>query len=227
MEAAYNLYPVYINFTGKPCLVVGGGKVAWRKTQRLLRAGARVRIVSPKAIEPIEKLSEDGKLVWKKKPYVTEDLEGAFFVLAASNIRELNQRVAAEARFRGILANMADGVPGGDVFLPASLASKNLRVAVSSSGKCPAFAKALRDVLREWLCPGFPLALEVLTALREAKLMCGVEQKKFVVEPSLAVMLAKLLERGRIQEAKETLEKSYPELLHAIPPALERVTWQA
>jgi len=142
--------------------------------------------------------------------------------VAASNIKELNQRVAAEARSRGILVNTAEVASGGDVFLPVSLAFKNLRVAVSSSGKCPAFAKALAEVLGAWLGRGFPLALEVLTALREAHLRSGVGQERFVVEPSLAVTLSELLAQGSTHEARGILEKAYPNLLHVIPAALGR-----
>jgi precorrin-2 dehydrogenase/sirohydrochlorin ferrochelatase len=222
MEEAYDLYPVYLDCRAKACLVVGGGNVAGRKVQGLLRAGARVCVVSPEAVEPIKELSGVGRLVWAKRPYTAEDLEGVFFVVAASNIKELNQRVAAEARSRGILVNTAEGASGGDVFLPVSLAFKNLRVAVSSSGKCPAFAKALADVLGAWLGRGFPLALEVLTALREAHLRSGVGQERFVVEPSLAVTLSELLAQGCTHEARGILEKAYPHLLLMIPAALGR-----
>ena len=39
--------PLYLDLKQRPCLVVGGGEVARRKIELLLRAGATVYIVAP------------------------------------------------------------------------------------------------------------------------------------------------------------------------------------
>ena len=40
------IYPVALRLKGKECLVAGGGSIALRKVKRLLKSGARVRVVT-------------------------------------------------------------------------------------------------------------------------------------------------------------------------------------
>jgi len=142
--------------------------------------------------------------------------------VAASNIKELNQRVAAEARSRGILVNTAEVASGGECFPSGFLGLQEPEGCRFELREVSRLCQALAEVLGAWLGRGFPLALEVLTALREAHLRSGVGQERFVVEPSLAVTLSELLAQGSTHEARGILEKAYPNLLHVIPAALGR-----
>lgn len=106
-------YPVNLDITGRTCLVVGGGRVATRKTGQLLECGARVRVVSPDASPELCRLAGEGRLEWRARPFAAADLEGAVLALAATDSPAVNEAVLTEARRRGILCNMATDPAGG------------------------------------------------------------------------------------------------------------------
>src|SRR3954464_7083573 len=95
-------YPVYLNLQGRRVLIVGAGEVAWQKIPNLLEANARLVVVSPEALPEVQQAAEAGHLELRRRGYQTADIEGAELVIAATDAPELQQRVAAEARARGI-----------------------------------------------------------------------------------------------------------------------------
>jgi precorrin-2 dehydrogenase/sirohydrochlorin ferrochelatase len=138
-------YPVFLNIAGARCVVVGAGPVAQRKAQALLAAGAAVTVVAPEATERVESLAAEGKLQWLAEAYEPKHLDGARLVFAATDDGELNQRVAADARARGALVNVAEPPESGDFAVPATVKRGEICIAVSTGGASPALAKKLRE----------------------------------------------------------------------------------
>src|SRR2546427_3446247 len=101
-------FPVALDLQGRRCLVVGGGSVAQRKVDALLDAGAQVLIVAPRISAEIEGLGLLRAVEIRLRQYQPDDLDGVFIVVAATDDRETNARVAADARQRGILVNAVD-----------------------------------------------------------------------------------------------------------------------
>jgi siroheme synthase-like protein len=108
-------YPIFLNLKDRPVLVVGAGKVALRKTQGLLEAGARVTVVAPQAEEEFESLPVE--IV--RRHFRATDLEKVVLVFAATNDRQTNHRIAIAAKGKGILANIADSADECDFIVPA------------------------------------------------------------------------------------------------------------
>ncbi|RKY84337.1 bifunctional precorrin-2 dehydrogenase/sirohydrochlorin ferrochelatase, partial [candidate division KSB1 bacterium] len=52
------LYPIFLKLKDKPVIVVGGGKVAYRKVKSLLDAGAKITVVSPELDQDLRDLVE-------------------------------------------------------------------------------------------------------------------------------------------------------------------------
>ena len=96
-----NYYPAFLNLKGKPCVVVGGGRVALRKIRSLLKAGAKIKVISPEVSEEIKKLHKKGKLRLIERPFRNSDLKGAFLVIAATSSRELHKKI--QAKHKGLL----------------------------------------------------------------------------------------------------------------------------
>jgi precorrin-2 dehydrogenase/sirohydrochlorin ferrochelatase len=158
--------PIFLDVTGRRCIVVGGGPVAARKVQSLLDAGADVLVVSPSLIEALAKLAHEGRIRYQQREYSAGDLEGAALVYAATDDVRLQRRLHAEARARGIPINVAD-VPALCTFIaPAVLRRGPLKIAVSTEGASPAMAKRIITRLERLFGPEYGLALEILRAAR-------------------------------------------------------------
>src|SRR6478752_5337676 len=101
-----NSYGVFLNLTGRRCLVVGGGPVAERKITGLLDCGADVTVVSPTVTDVIAAHAETGTLKWEARAYREGDAARSFLVIAATDSKELNRRVYEEAEASGRLCNV-------------------------------------------------------------------------------------------------------------------------
>lgn len=167
------LYPVFLDLAGRRAVVVGGGRVAERKVLALLEAGAAVEVVSPAATEALVQAAGAGRLRWHRRPFETGDLAGAALAFAATDRREVNAAVAAEARAAGVPGNVADDPAACDFLVPALLRRGDLLIAVSTGGASPAVARRIREELEARFGPEWGAYLELLSALRGALLAVG------------------------------------------------------
>jgi len=148
----YNGFPINLFLTDRPCLVVGGGKVALRKIQLLLDAGAKVTVVSPEVDDELQKLIEQGKAAHTVRRFEDSDVEGAMLVYAATNSRGANRQILACCRERNILCCCVDGNwSDGDFTTPAITRHKQLTVSVSSDGKNCRQSKMVKNSLARHL----------------------------------------------------------------------------
>ncbi|HEY6837614.1 MAG TPA: bifunctional precorrin-2 dehydrogenase/sirohydrochlorin ferrochelatase [Geobacteraceae bacterium] len=166
------LFPINLNISGKAVVVVGGGAVACRKCRLLLDAGARVTVISPRLEPALADAAKEGKIAYLAREYREGDLAGAFLVFAATDDASANSAVAREAEARGILANVADDPQSGGFTLPSSLRRGDLIITVSTAGKSPALARAVRRQLEPQFGAEYLLTLDLLGKVRE-KLLTG------------------------------------------------------
>ena len=101
-------------------------------------------VVAPRASAGIQSAALAGSLVWLQRGYQPDDLDGASLVFGASDDRDLNARVAADARARGILVLAVDDVPNCDFIAPALVRRGELTIAISTAGRSPAMARGIR-----------------------------------------------------------------------------------
>jgi precorrin-2 dehydrogenase / sirohydrochlorin ferrochelatase len=141
------LFPLFLKLEGRRCLVVGAGKVGEEKAEGLLRGGAEVRVVAPKATRRMREWARERKIQWRARTYRPRDLEGVYLVVAATPLPKLHEEIYREARRRGILCNVADDPPHCDFFYPSVLRRGALQIAISTSGYSPALAQRLRKEL--------------------------------------------------------------------------------
>lgn len=140
------LTPFMVHLIGKQAVIVGGGRVAFRKALRLMKGGARVTIVSPEVHPALQECIEAGKIDWKQKKFMVDDLEDAWVVVAATDSPDVNRRVALFARSRQ-LVNVVDQPELGNFHTPAELNRGRLILAVSTGGASPVLACKIRDHL--------------------------------------------------------------------------------
>ena len=156
------LYPIFLDLSGRRCVVVGGGEVASRKARKLLQARAEVVVISPEIKAELESVAVE----IHRRPYKEGDLDGAYLAFAATDSREVNAAVAREAKERGIPVNVADEPSEGDFAAPSVLRRGGLQVAVSTGGASPALARRIKDELEESFGPEWAGLVEELHAAR-------------------------------------------------------------
>lgn len=161
------LYPVYMNLEDKPCLVVGGGKVAARKIDGLRDAGARITVVALEADEGVKALAASGDITLHERAFAPADVDGQWLVFCATNREEVNRSVFQASEEAGVAANVAD-VPALCRFqVPGRFRKGRLQVAVSTRGGSPALSRRLRAEFDAFLSPWAPRLVEWMARLRE------------------------------------------------------------
>lgn len=143
--------PVMLKVEGALCLVIGGGRVAERKSAALLEAKANVRIISPSVSEALDRLHREGRVDIRRRPYRSGDLDepGILLVVAATDDPGTNRLVCAAARERGLLVNDSSGAGGGNIDLPAAVRRGRLVLSVYTSQASPALARRIKRRLEE------------------------------------------------------------------------------
>jgi uroporphyrin-III C-methyltransferase/precorrin-2 dehydrogenase/sirohydrochlorin ferrochelatase len=160
------MLPITLSLHGRPCLVVGGGTVALRKVHALLEAGASVTVVSPDPGEALEGLAEAGRITLHRRPYRDAEASGHRLVFAATDNRETNSRVAADAERAGIWVNVADDPALCTFHLPARVRRGDLQVALASRGTAPFAVRRLRSILEERFPPEWGEWMEAAARFR-------------------------------------------------------------
>jgi precorrin-2 dehydrogenase/sirohydrochlorin ferrochelatase len=158
--------PIFLDVTGRRCLVIGGGEVAARKVASLLDAGAEVTVVSPSLIDELQDLARERRIRHLNRTCEAGDMAGAALVYAASDDAQLHKRLHDEACERGIPINVADAPELCTFIAPAVVSRGSLKIAVSTEGASPAMARRIRRRLERLFGPEYGLALEVLRAAR-------------------------------------------------------------
>ena len=189
-------YPVCLDVKNRNCLVVGGGSVGARKVLTLLKCSAKVTIVSLTFSEKIKNL-EHKNIRYIKKEYHKNDLKGMFLVIGATNDIELNKKVWHDTQQKNMLCNIVDFPKTCNFILPAIVRRGDLIIAVSTSGKSPAFARKLRQDLEKEFGQEYADFLFLMGKIRRkllAKKHAPEEHKKIFqefIKAGLLYMIAK------------------------------------
>jgi uroporphyrin-III C-methyltransferase / precorrin-2 dehydrogenase / sirohydrochlorin ferrochelatase len=180
-----SLLPIFVKMEGRRALVVGAGTVALEKVTSLLRTGARITVVAPRANAEIRALEAEGRLELVLREFDAADLDGQEMVIAATDVAEVNAAVYGAARERGVWCNSVDDIPNCDFFFGAVVRRGELQIAISTSGESPAYAQRLRKEMDarlaadagEWLARMGKTRREIL-----ATLAAGEERKNLLHE---------------------------------------------
>jgi uroporphyrin-III C-methyltransferase/precorrin-2 dehydrogenase/sirohydrochlorin ferrochelatase len=163
-----------LSLRGRPVLVVGGGEVALRKIEGLLAEGARPTVVAPEAVPEIEALARRGEVELRRRAHRGGDAAGFALVFAATDDREVNARVFAEARDAGIWVNVADDPELCTFHLPARVQRGALQVAIASDGGAPFVVRRLRQMLERRLGAEWSEWMEAAARFRQRVRALGV-----------------------------------------------------
>jgi siroheme synthase-like protein len=196
------LYPVNLVVDGRPCLVVGGGRVAAGKVRGLLEAGARVTVVAPDIDPAIAAL--DGVAI-ERRTYRQGDVAGYRFAVAATGDPSVNQAVYDDGEEAGVWVNAADDPARCSAILPARIRQGRLTVTISTGGHSPAVASWLRERLAEELGPEYDQLIGLLGEARKEVQAQGLGTEELDWRRALDSGILDLVRAGRLDAAKERL----------------------
>lgn len=152
----HHYYPLFLDISGKECLVIGGGAVAERKVMMLLKFNASVRVVSPHVTKKLRRLAESGRIDLVLREYRSGDHTHAAVIFACTDLRETNRLVREDAAARGIPVNVVDRPEECDFIVPSIVKKGDVTIAISTSGVLPMASKKIRQaientVTRDWV----------------------------------------------------------------------------
>ena len=198
-------YPVYLNLTGKKCLVFGGGPIAEDKIAKLQSTGAQVTIVSPTVTPNLQAWAHRGDFQWQPREYQAGDMEGAFLSIAATNDRQVNHEIFQEAERLGVLINVVDDPEQCTFIAPAVVRRGQVTLAISTGGASPALARKLREALTEDAVLEWADLARVLSLARKV-----VKKRGLTVDPQrwqccITTELLQLAQSGHEDQALSSL----------------------
>ena len=215
-------FPVFLKLTDQPVLVVGGGEVACRKTDALLRAGARVTIISPTLADPLRLLVEAGQCEWIQNFYSAQFLDAQYVqVWATTDNPSLNHEVYHDAKRMGILVNVVDDQPYCQFITPAMIERGRIQIAISSGGASPVLIRNLREKIEAILPNNLGLLAEFGASKRNSikSVLTDLDSRRAFWE--------QFFDQPEVKNAhaREQLEKVYVALLESNPVKQGQRLW--
>lgn len=125
-----SFFPIFVDLNDKECLVIGGGNIALRKTEKLLEYGAKVRVISPQVKHEFMDLD----IELKKNYFCESDLEHPFLVIAATDNEDLNLKIVEMCNEKNILVNNITSKSNMSARFAAVLENQDYQVAISAKG---------------------------------------------------------------------------------------------
>jgi len=205
-EQPSSYYPVFLNISGKRCVVVGGGQVALRKVRALLEHRANIEVISPDPCSELIELAEDGQIRVFRRHYQPGDLRKAFTAIAATDNSDINRQVIKEARGKAVLVNAADDLENSDFIVPSYVRRGDMTIAVSTAGRSPALARKIRARLEKEFGDEYASLVSLIGEVRAEVRRQGIKVTGDDWQEALDLdLMIDLLKRGEVEKAKAVL----------------------
>ena len=205
-----------LKLDGKTIIVVGGGSEGCRKTQSFVDSGAKIWVISKAFSSGIQKLNEAKKVALLQ----TEIRDAEAFVdslnprpdifLAVTNEPKLNLELIKAAKSAGSMVYLVDNPALSDFILPAVAHVGDVKIAVSTSGKSPAMARALRERIEKMITPEDLLEIQLQSHVRgvlKEQISDPKVRSKIVYEILNNDKIKQVLKEGKFCEAQELAMK--------------------
>ena len=206
--------PLFIETTGKKCLIVGGGKVASRKLIPILKAKMKVTLISPTIIEEIElNFQKNKNLKIIKRKFEPEDIEGQFLIIAATNEKATNHKIAKLSKDNNILVNMAEDSLSGNTLIPSVVDRDPIKIAVSSGAASPILTRLVKTKLETVIPYSFSKLADIMMEYRDVvkKNFSKISDRRKFWEVFLDGPVSEMVLSGHIDKAKKALDESLKE----------------
>ena len=201
--------PIFINIKQKPTLIVGGGDIALRKINLLLKAQAKVDCLSPLFCEDINNLFKDGQITLIKKSFEHTDIKDYSVIIAATDDSSVNSSISSIAHDKRIPVNVVDSPDLSSFIMPSIVDRSPVIIAVSSAGKAPVLARIIRAKLETVIPSAYGILAEIAGEYRQRvkDRFSKIKDRRAFWETTFSGVIAEKVFSGRISEAKDDIEK--------------------
>jgi uroporphyrin-III C-methyltransferase/precorrin-2 dehydrogenase/sirohydrochlorin ferrochelatase len=205
--------PIFIKIKQKPTLVVGGGDIALRKINLLLKAQAKVDCLSPLFCEDIKNLSKDGHTTLINKSFDQTDIKDYSMIIAATDDKSVNSLISSIAQDKKIPVNVVDSPELSSFIMPSIVDRSPLIIAVSSSGKAPVLSRIIRAKLETVIPSAYGTLVEIAGEYRQKvkERFLKIKDRRAFWEATFSGVIAEKVFSGRISEAKEDIQRQLDE----------------
>ena len=201
--------PIFINTREKPCIVIGGGDIALRKINLLLKAKAKVDCLSPLFCKGIKNLSKNGHITLINKSFDQTDIKDYSIIIAATDDSSVNSSISAIAHVKKIPVNVVDSPELSSFIMPSIVDRSPLIIAVSSSGKAPVLSRIIRAKLETVIPSAYGILADIAGEYRQKvkDRFSTIKDRRAFWEAVFSGVIAEKVFSGRISEAKEDIQR--------------------
>lgn len=159
------LYPINLELKDVEITIIGGGDVAYRKCKNFLAFGKTVKVVSNKFIDEFYKLKDKIEMI--EDIYKEEHIKNSFIVVAATNNKEINERIGICCRKSGKLVNVVDDIELSNYTVPSYIKRGDLLISISTGGKSPSLSSKIKKELEEKYDDSYEEYINILGKMRK------------------------------------------------------------
>ena len=201
--------PIFINVRQNPCLVIGGGDIALRKINLLIKAQAKVDCLSPLFCEEITNLSQNGDVNLIQKSFESDDIKDYAIIIASTDDSSVNALISKSAKKARIPVNVVDSPELSSFIMPSIVDRSPVIIAVSSAGKAPVLARIIRAKLETVIPSAYGVLAEIAGEYRQKvkDRFSKIKDRRAFWESIFSGVIAEKVFSGRINEAKDDIDK--------------------
>ena len=201
--------PIFINVRQNPCLVIGGGDIALRKINLLIKAQAKVDCLSPLFCEGITNLSQSGDVNLIQKRFESDDIKDYAIIIASTDDSSVNALISKSAKKARIPVNVVDSPELSSFIMPSIVDRSPVIIAVSSAGRAPVLARIIRAKLETVIPSAYGVLAEIAGEYRQKvkDRFSKIKDRRAFWEFIFSGVIAEKVFSGRINEAKDDIDK--------------------
>ena len=200
--------PIFINIRQRPCLVIGGGDIALRKINLLIKAQAKIDCLSPLFCEGIINLSKNGNVNLIDKIFEPDDVKDYAIIIASTDDSSVNSLISQLAKQAKIPVNVVDSPELSSFIMPSIVDRSPVIIAVSSAGKAPVLARLIRAKLETVIPSAYGILAEIAGEYRQKvkDRFANIKDRRAFWESTFSGVIAEKVFSGRIDEAKDDID---------------------
>ena len=203
-----NYLPIFIDIKQKPCLVVGGGDIAYRKISLLIKANAQVSCIAKEACSNIIALADENKITLIQRNFEPTDVGSQRLIISATDNKQLNAEVSELANSANIPVNVVDSPDLCSFIVPSIVDRSPIVIAISSAGKAPVLARLIRAKLESTIPHAYGKLAEIAGSFRDKvkSKFDNIEDRRYFWEKVFSGVIAEKVFAGKADEAKVDIQ---------------------